>query len=97
MKAYREDVEGEEAASGPNPQEMLEQGKQLCEIGQSIMAAAQAMGATEMEEEVPAEAEGMNEPAVEGAGEVEEAPAPNPQDFKKNAIILAIKKKLGGK
>lgn len=97
MKVYKEEPEMAEESSGPDPQAMLEQGKQLCEIGQSIMAAAQAMGATEMEEEVPAEAEGMNAPAVEGAGEVEEAPAANPQDFKKNAIILAIKKKLGGK
>lgn len=86
----------EEESSSPNPEEILSQGKQLCMIGESLIATAKAMGAEDSMEEDSMEDESGDEAMSDDmeASEDESEPA---QDPKKMAIILAIKKKLGKK
>lgn len=83
-----EEVVDEQETSEASPDELLAKGQQICELGKSIVAAAQSMGAKagmEEEEEMP----------EEEASE-EESDEPMPQG-KNAAIILAIKKKMGQK
>lgn len=93
MKSLMEEpMESEvESESGIKPEELLSQGKQLCLIGESLIATAKAMGVSESEEE---EGEGYEE-------EPESAPAFPPAkegsslNGKNSAIVMAIRKKLG--
>lgn len=90
MKGFKA-VEEEEAPE-VNPQDLLEKGKMLCQVGQEIMAAASAMGAVDAVEEEAPEEEMVPE---EESEEYESEPAAPAMDPKKNALIIAIKKKLG--
>lgn len=86
MKPIEADESESAEQEGPDAQTILEQGRQLCTIGESLIAAAKAMGAVD---------EGEGDVYEEEGGEAEPvAPKANPKNA---AIILAIKKKLGKK
>ena len=76
-----------EETSGPDAAEMLQQGQTLCTIGESLIAAAKAMGA---ESEEADEGEYSEESEDDESEEVDMKPDPKG----KQAIIMAIRKKM---
>lgn len=84
---------GDEESSAPDAQTMLEQGQQLCGIGESLITAAKAMGAVESEE-VPATDDSEEEGAGEEEGEYDDS-SDSALSPAKKAIVIAIRKRLG--
>lgn len=88
MKIGESEVEVEgEAPEGIDPNDLLHKGTMLCEMGESLIAAAKAMGADEPGEEVYEEGAPVEE---------EEAPAEEEDSLgaRKRGIIALISKKL---
>lgn len=97
MKNEMDSKEGE--SDTPDYQAMLDQGKQLCETGDNLIAFAKSMGASD-----DSESESPEEDSSSGEESPEEDSGSSPMKGgdpmlspKKAAIIIAIKKKLGRK
>lgn len=107
MKLFGKPEAESPSSEGPDAQALMEQGKQLCSIGESIIAAATAMGAQESDEESPEE-DASGDPEESGESDMSsgddtedsssyDKPSFSAKDPKRAAIIIAIKRKLGKK
>lgn len=94
--------EGEESPAETDPQMLLEKGRQLCTIGEDLIAVAKSMGAedTSSEEEYSEEEDSTEDSSEESSGEsLSSSPMKSSSGLgpSKMAIVLALKKKLGRK
>lgn len=80
----------------PDPMEIMQQGKQLCQIGEALQETAKALGAEEQDEGDVSDTSDMSDTSDSSDG-ADDTSSPPTMDPKKNAIIIAIKKKLGQK
>lgn len=93
-----------EEPKGPDPQQLLDQGKQICMAGEALIQTAKAMGAVDDSEQSDnGDQEGSSDQTDSNEGGEysgppgKGAPSPMGMDPRKTAIIAVLRKKLGGK